>query len=292
MNETDFAYTAGYIDGDGCFFIGKIKTSPFYQHAFSIVSTDLENIEWFKSKFDGSIHTKISRQKNRLPSYHFVFNKNGLDSLNNIFPFLVEKKEECKVFQKFLNPIFKDDRDFILDAMDTLKNISFLIHNSIKEELESIRNTVTATANDFAYLAGFIDAECSLDVARTMHKNGTNPCYRIQLQCNNTKSPFFYWAAQRFGGQFHFLDKSHIHNCRNQMLWRLSCSSLLPILENVCPFLKHKKPNCEKMIELQKTSYSRKGSPSPNSPQFADFYRPILQKREEIYLQVRHLNKT
>ena len=25
MNENDLAYTAGYIDGDGCFFIGEIK---------------------------------------------------------------------------------------------------------------------------------------------------------------------------------------------------------------------------------------------------------------------------
>lgn len=292
MNETDLAYTAGYIDGDGCFFIGKIKTSPFYQDTFSIISTHLDNIEWFKSRFIGNIHVKHTRQKNRIPSYHFVFKNDGLEDLKYIYPFLIEKREECQVFQKFRDPLFKSDRDALLMAMNRLKNESNLIPISIKEEVESLRNTISPKDIDYAYLAGFIDAECSLDISRTMHKKGKTPCYRAQLQCNNTKSPFFYWASQRFGGQFHFLDKSHIANCRNQMLWRISCNALTPILENVYPFLKHKKPICEKMIEFQKTNYSRKGSPSPNSPQFTEFYRPILNKREEIYFAVRHLNQT
>ncbi len=291
MNDsTDFAYAAGYIDGDGCFYIGKINTSPFYQETFSIVSTDIENIEWFNSHFKGSINAKTSRQKNRIPSYHFIFKKIGYEDLHQIYPYLIEKKEECKVFQQFINRF--GDKDYLLKSMKILKNDSNLIHESIKTEVELIRNSITPTTEDFAYLAGFIDAECSLDISRTMHKKGKNFCYRCQLQCNNTKSPFFYWASQRFGGQFHFLDKSHIPNCRNQMLWRLSCKQLFSILENIYPFLKHKKPICEKMIEMNKFSYSRKGAPSPNSPQYIEFYRPILEGREKIYHQVRHLNNT
>lgn len=291
MNEsTDFAYTAGYIDGDGCFYIGKIKTSPFYQHTFSIISTHLDNIEWFNSKFKGSINTKKSRQENRIPSYHFVFSKLGYEDLNQIYPYIIEKKEECLIFLRFIKTII--DKDYLLTAMNILKNESNIIHESIKDSVESIRETIKPITEDFAYLAGFIDAECSLDISRTMHKRGKNPCYRAQLQCNNTKAPFFYWVSQRFGGQFHFLDKSHIENCRNQMIWRISCSSLYPILKGVYPFLKHKKAICQKMIEFSKFSYTRKGSPSPNSPQYAEFYKPILEARERIYNEVRHLNNT
>ena len=171
-----------------------------------------------------------------------------------------------------------------------LKNESNLIPASIKHAVESVRNTIIPTQEDFAYLAGFIDAECSLDIQKRMQKKGKNPNYRMQIQCNNSKAPCFFWLSQRFGGQFHFLDKSKIPNCRNQMCWRVSDSSLTPILEGVYPFLKHKKPICEQLIEFSKQIYSIKGAPSPNSPQYAEFYRPILEARELIYHKVRSLN--
>lgn len=280
MNETDFAYTAGYIDGDGCFYIGEIKTSPFFQDTFSIISTHLDNIEWFKSKFEGSINVKPSRTKNRLTSYHFVFKKKGYHALDKIFPYLIEKKQEFELFKQFKNPLFKDDRKSLVKSMYILKNNSNLIPCSIKKEVEDIRNTISPSITDFAYLAGFIDAECSLDISRSMQKNGVNPCYRIQIQCNNSKAPIFYWLASRFGGQFHFLNKSHIKNCRNQMLWRVSSKQLYFILKSVQPFLIHKKPNCDEMIKFQELT-SHKGRTSPN-----------FSQREEIYYKVRHLNKS
>lgn len=293
MNElTDFAYAAGYIDGDGCFYIGKIKTSPFYQDTFSIISTHLENIEWFNTHFKGTIQVKTSRQKNRVPSYHFVFNKAGYEDLDHIRPFLVEKNHECLTFKHFRNPDDKHRRDIWIEVMGKLKHQSYLMQTSIKEDVEEIRNTVKPTIEDFAYLAGFIDAECSIGIQKTMQRRAKNPNYRIHLQCNNSKSPCFYWLAQRFGGQFHFIDKSHLKNRRNQMSWRLSCNHLAPILKQVLPFLKHKKQICEEMIKFQQLAYSRKGAPSPNSPKYSDFYRPILEAREAIYHKVSHLNKT
>ncbi len=275
MNDTDLAYTAGYIDGDGCFFIGEIKTSPFVQDTFSIISTHIDNIEWFKNRFDGNIHTKQSRQKNRVPSYHFVFTKKGYVDLEKILPFLIEKRQECEIFLKFRNPLYKEDRNALIKAMKILKTETHIIHNSIKEDVESVRNTIIPNENDFAYLAGFIDAECSLDINKTFQKRGVTPYYRAQLQCNNTKAPFFFWASQRFGGQFHFLDKSHLMNCRNQMLWRISNLQIDPLLKGVFPFLIHKKPMCEQMIELRKKVISK------------DF-----EGRSEIYDKVRHLNSS
>lgn len=274
MNETYLAYTAGYVDGDGCFYIGEIKTSPFFQDTFSIISTHIDNIEWFKDHFDGSINAKQSRQKNRVPSYHFVFSKEGYKFLPRITPYLVEKADECDIFLKFRSPNFSEDRKSLVKAMKIIKEKSHIVIHSLKEDIESMRNTIIPTQMDYAYLAGFIDAECSLDINKTMQKRGKNPTYRAQLQCNNTKSPFFYWASKRFGGQFHFLDKSHLSNCRNQMLWRIANLQLDPILEGIHPFLIHKKPMCEKMIELRKLILSGEKS-----------------GREEIYQHVRHLNQ-
>jgi hypothetical protein len=275
MDETWLAYAAGYIDGDGCFYIGKIKTSPFVQDTFSIISTHFDNIVWFNDHFEGTIQVKKSRQKNRLPSYHFVFSKEGYKFLPRIRPYLIEKTQECDVFLNFRNPIFKESRDTLIKAMKILKEESNIIRDSLKEEIESIRNTIKITKMDYAYLAGFIDAECSLDINKTMQIRGKTPYYRAQLQCNNTKSPFFFWASRKFGGQFHFLDKSHLPNCRNQMLWRIANLQLDPILQGIYPFLVHKKPICAEMIKLRKKVLSK------------DF-----SGREEIYQKVRHLNQT
>lgn len=273
MNETWLAYAAGYIDGDGCFFLGEIKTSPFVQDTFSVISTHFDNIEWFQDHFEGTIQVKKSRQKNRIPSYHFVFDKEGYKFLPRIKPFLIEKKEECEVFLNFRNPAFKDSRKSLIKAMKILKEESNIVRFSLKDHLESIRNTSIPTDMDYAYLAGFIDAECSLDISKTLQKRAKLFSYRVQLQCNNTKSPFFFWAAKKFGGQFHFLDKSHLPNCRNQMLWRIANLQIDPILKGVYPFLVHKKPICKELIKLREKVHSR------------DF-----SGREEIYQKVRHLH--
>jgi len=174
--------------------------------------------------------------------------------------------------------------------MNIVKNKQGLIPFLIKDELNKIRNTITPSKEDFAYLAGYIDAECSLDVNKTMQKNGKSPVYRPQLQCNNTKSPFFYWAAKRFGGQFHFLDKSHIPNCRNQILWRISNLQLDPILKGILPFLTSKKPICEKMIQLRQLTFSGKKRMSPNHPNFNEWYKSIAHSRKLIYEEICHLN--
>lgn len=275
MNETWLAYAAGYIDGDGCFFIGEIKTSPFFQDTFSIISTHFDNIEWFKDHFEGTIQVKKTRQKNRAPSYHFVFTKEGYKFLPRIKPYLIEKKEECEVFLNFRKPSFKESRGSLVKAMKILKEDTNIIRFSLKDQIESIRNTAIPTDMDYAYLAGFIDAECSLDISKTMQKRGKNFTYRVQLQCNNTKSPFFFWASRKFGGQFHFLDKSHLPNCRNQMLWRIANLQIDPILKGIYPFLVHKKTICAELMKLRNKVLS------------ADF-----SGREEIYQKVRHLNQS
>jgi hypothetical protein len=204
-----------------------------------------------------------------------VFSKEGYKILPRIRLYLIEKTQECDVFLNFRNPSFKGSRNSLIKAMKILKEQSNIVRNSLKEEIEAIRYTQTPNKMDYAYLAGFIDAECSLDISKVMQKRGKTPTYRAQLQCNNTKYPFFFWASKNFGGQFHFLDKSHLNNCRNQMLWRISNLQLDAILQGVCPFLVHKKPICEKLIELRQKVISK------------DF-----SGREDIYQKVRHLNTT
>ncbi len=73
MNSTDFAYAAGYIDGDGCFQIGN----QIWGSHLVIVSVRIQSINWFMNKFDGTCRSIKPRTKNRTTSYHFRFSVRG-----------------------------------------------------------------------------------------------------------------------------------------------------------------------------------------------------------------------
>lgn len=294
IETTDFAYAAGYIDGDGCFHIRKqrIKNSHKFMPNLIIASTSNENILWFKKTFGGHIRTKSNVPDGHKIQYHFAFKRKDIETINHISKYLVEKKEEFIVFDKFYKEKDTKIREKLIDEMKNLKFSTNLINFSLKEDIESVKNTISPTLEDFAYLAGFIDAECCLGIQKYRMKNRPNFVYKILLQCNNTKSPCFYWISKRFGGQFHFIDRSEmipIH--RNQMCWRLSADSLGQILEKIHPFIKYKKPVCEELMKFYKTTFKREGQPSPNSARFTEFYRPILEERERIFHKIQSLNK-
>ncbi|MDE1970967.1 MAG: hypothetical protein KGI50_05325 [Patescibacteria group bacterium] len=294
IKDIDFAYAAGYIDGDGCFYIGNIYTEERIRHRCNMIinSAHIENINWFQKTFGGTINTKNSNNPNAKSIHRYVLKGEKLKIFNGIKEFLVEKLEEFKIFEDFRTSNSFSYREHLIPKMRYLKNSTNLIDFSIKKSLEDIKNTISPSECDLAYLAGFIDAECCLNIQRNFPKNRPNPTYKIQLQCNNSKSPCFFWISKRFGGQFHFIEiKSSNPNYRNQMTWRLSAKSLYPILEKISPFLKHKKPICDELIKFYKTTFNRKGNPSPNSIEFSDFYRPILEERDIIFHKIKQLNK-
>lgn len=294
IESTDFAYAAGYIDGDGCFHIRKqiIGTRKKYTSRLLISSTARENLEWFKLKFKGVIRRQPNVKKGYKIQYHFIFKENDFESIKEISKFLIEKNIEFLIYKEFYQADSSEKKDLLIEKMNTTKHFSFLIEKSYKEEFESFKNTVKPTIEDFAYLAGFIDAECCLNIQKSFPKNRPNPTYKIQLQCNNTKFPCFKWLLERFGGQIHFIDRSHfIPACRNQMTWRLSSASLAPILDKIYPFLKHKKPVCEAMIKFYKTTIPLNGVISRNNPNFTEFYKPVLEERERIFHKIQSLNK-
>lgn len=285
MKTTDFAYAAGYIDGDGCFSIANNLT-----YSLSITTIHIENAQWFNERFEGTFSRRDPRDETRKEVFTFRFNMKGLKVLPEIERFLVEKKQECELFKKCSDVFMRKDKEFFYHEMKRLKYDSNLILKSMKEEVSNIEQSIEPTEEDFSYLAGFIDAECSLDILRRMQPRGGQYSYVGQIQCNNTKIPFFRWAAERFGGNFYFVNNSKYSNRRNQMIWRLRGKSCYPILEKVYPFLNHKKQICNEILRLQKTEFLRKDCPSPNHPRFMEYFEPMRQEKETIYQSVCHLN--
>lgn len=292
IKQTDYAYIAGYIDGDGCFYIGSVKTKtrlarkPVVSIAISSVNRPV--LDHFKKLFGGCVSLVRKAHGNKKSLYQYSIRKrNTVKLTENILIYLVEKREECMVTVDFAKSDDVRMKNSLISKMKILKDVSNLISKHHKKEFESIRNTVAPTINDFAYLAGFIDAECSLNIQKWKSKNRPNFIYKIILQCNNTKAPVFKWLSQRFGGQLHFIDRRK-YDRKNQLTWRLSGRALSKILKDIYPFLKHKKPVCEELIKFYEISLPNGGN--RRSEAFKTASASIIQEKEKIVSRVHKLN--
>lgn len=285
MHPTEFAYAAGYIDGDGCFCIANNFT-----YSLSICTVNIENAKWFKERFEGTFSSRYPKDKNRKQVFTFRFNTKGLKILPEIEKFLIEKKEECKVFNNCRDVFLRRDKSIFYEEMKRLKSSCNLIYQPMKDELKNTKISIVPNETDFAYLAGFVDAECSLDILRRKQPVGGQFSYVAQIQCNNTKFPFFKWVADRFGGNFYFLNNSKNSNRRNQMIWRIRGKECYQLLEKIYPFLNYKKTICSEILRLKETEFLRKDCPSPAHPRFMEWFEPMRKIKESIYQSVCHLN--
>ena len=289
IKNTDIAYASGYFDGDGCLYIGKQKKK--FPAKTIVTSTNKNVLDWFKETFGGNIIlTKISsKHPTHKPCHRFHKGKIGsIQFVKKLLPFLVERTDEARIFLAFAKSQKHGDRIDFIDQMKAAKNTNNLVYREQKELFESNRSSITPTLEDFAFLAGFIDAECCFSISKYKSAYGRY-CYKIHLSCNNSKAPIFKWLLERFGGRINFINRSkRSKKERDQFAWRLSCRALFNIINSVYPFLKHKKPVCAKLIEFYDTTLPNGGD--RQSAQFREQYAAAIVKRECIVKKVHELN--
>lgn len=290
--STDLAYTAGYIDGDGCFYLGKQQSgkrlTPKYDVKIAINSVNPKVLYFFKETFGGGVRCIKQEHNNSKALHQFATSKHdSLKMAQSIYQYLVEKKQECKMLLEFDKT---SDKEESINEIRVIKDVGNLISKHQKQVFELLRNTIEPTTEDYAYLAGFIDAECCFLIQKDKPKNKPNCTYKIVLACNNTKSPVFKWLLQRFGGRINFIDRLNYQKGRkNQFQWRLTGKALNKILGFIHPYLKHKKPVCEELIKFYATTLKNGGA--RHTEVFRKSYAAILEERERIVHKVHLLNK-
>jgi len=99
FKETDLAYTAGYIDGDGCFYIGTYTTSneTIYEYSIQVCSVKKESTDWLKKTFGGNIQIKEAHGNRKIPYTWTIKGKESLEFAKAIKPYLAEKQIECSL---------------------------------------------------------------------------------------------------------------------------------------------------------------------------------------------------
>jgi hypothetical protein len=113
LSETQKAYLAGLIDGEGCLTILKNKSqqnenvSPVYTACLIIVMTDSEVIQYIKDLLGvGSIF--IQHRENQglkhSDTYRYTLNTHGklYELLSSISPYMIVKRDEAAILLEYL----------------------------------------------------------------------------------------------------------------------------------------------------------------------------------------------
>jgi hypothetical protein len=91
FDREDLSYIAGYIDGEGCFWIGQ-----HHKIGLSVSNTHKPTIEWLQRKFGGSISNPRKRKQHHRPVYTWqIVSQEALKVLQAVVPFLREKTEQA-----------------------------------------------------------------------------------------------------------------------------------------------------------------------------------------------------
>lgn len=122
-SETQLAYLAGIIDGEGTFYIGKINPRKFTSRIY-VVNTDKRLIDWLHQNFNGSCYTRNSiKNPHWKTRYEWVLDKAQIDSVcKKILPFLIVKKQHAEAMIKFRQTFIHHKRPRISDEILNFRN--------------------------------------------------------------------------------------------------------------------------------------------------------------------------
>lgn len=108
--ETDKAYVAGFVDGEGTITITRQSAKTFggnenFYTSLEISNTNLEILEWIQSLYGGTLKTSQNHKHgNRKISYVlYWYSEKARPVLVSIYPYLRIKKEHATLSLEFMN---------------------------------------------------------------------------------------------------------------------------------------------------------------------------------------------
>ena len=186
METNFFSYFAGYIDGDGHFRFRKYLQDGYecFNCKIMITSTRKEPLEYFKTNIGGSFYAKAKKSNNWKQEYIYTLHvgKKVFSKIKPIENFLIEKRTQFKLIEKFLNGT-SDERKSICEIAIKERD-SFLAQIDIFNTLKAENKTRTPKISDFSYLAGYIDAEGCLTVTRKTLKETNSLSFSCHIRVN------------------------------------------------------------------------------------------------------------
>jgi hypothetical protein len=188
FNAPSSSYIAGFIDGDGCLYIRKIKQG--YQTGISISQCRTNILQILKYHFGGSITTSMKRNNKTINvmddddtynkynirnQYNLMIRSNEYEILLNYLrdAFITKDyKYQCLYkFSKYVDiPNKNEEKELIFNQYLNFKASSLVVDDIYEKRL------------NIEYIAGLFDAEGCLYI----NKNNYNKFYISIVQKNNT----------------------------------------------------------------------------------------------------------
>lgn len=106
ISESDWAYAAGFFDGEGHIRIcAHSKRSRCYQLGVSVVQATKEPVDWFAEKFGGTWSSRISKYRGTDRAVYSWQSSNRVAErfLRGVRPFIRTKCEELDLALKFMS---------------------------------------------------------------------------------------------------------------------------------------------------------------------------------------------
>ena len=148
---------------------------------------------------------------------------------------------------------------------------------------------------DRAWMAGFIDGEGCLTIARQMRKGRPSPAYRVFITVSNTNRPCLEFFKTLYGGEIY-----NIHDRRKDKRgtnwaeaydWYCPVSSSERLLCDLLPYLRLKQEQAKILLEFirSKKGFARKTNAGRNTGS-APLTDEEINHREKLRVAVQLLN--
>lgn len=95
-SETELAYLAGIVDGEGCF--AMHKRGHHYGTQIEVGNTDLLLMDWLKSHFGGTVSHEPRSNKKHQDIWRWRTTTDTLEViLQSLIPYLIVKKRQAQI---------------------------------------------------------------------------------------------------------------------------------------------------------------------------------------------------
>lgn len=288
-SNENLLYLAGYVDGDGHFKFRKYLQEGYecFHCKLMITSTNSAPLQHFKEIFGGTFYLKRHVNKHWKPEFIYTLHvgKKTYESIKPLGNLLVEKRDQFLLIE----PFFEADKTGKVSCIEqaTQMRSSNKVHKEQIEQLKAISLSEPIIPCEYPYLAGFIDAECSLTITRKILQPTQSVSYSCHLRCSSTKYPNIEYLIKKLGGCVSFTKTKKV-NASDSVAWQLADKSLEKHLPFLLPYLINKREQCQIIINLRETY---KNSPAIRSVNFPDFHSKVTPLRQRYYSDIQALNK-
>ncbi len=303
-------YLAGFIDGEGSLSLSlrkdKKHPTPDYHVRISISNTCKDILEEIRKDFGGAVFEYPQRNiKWKRPCVLIWTHVAAEKLLARVAPFLRIKPKHAGVLLEFVRHKratfrFRDKRGRLLprSANDLRARHRFYLvlkHLNARGRTRLSSGKLSRSARAPArtarvsveYLAGFIDAEGALFVARTHSKRYRSTWYIARITVASTDRPIIEEIKRDFGGTRVDIG-SRFPGWRDAytLVWTHAAAERLLMV--VVPYLRVKAKQASILMEFMR--HKRNTVPSRNGGDFARFPKSVQEIREAYYQQLKRLN--